>query len=152
MWGDLVRKGKYEDQQFDDELVEACKSMIGRWEPDPAPRWVTCIPSRRHPDLVPALARRLCDTLGFQFRDSLLAVGSREEQKRMRNAIQKARNVDGAFSFRSEVTRYPLFSQPVLLVDDIVDSGWTLTVAAWLLRSRGCGEVHPLALCTLSRG
>ena len=35
---------------------------------------------------------------------------------------------------------------PVLLVDDMVDSRWTLTVAAWLLRSHGSGEVFPLAL------
>lgn len=35
---------------------------------------------------------------------------------------------------------------PVLLVDDIVDSGWTFAVAAWLLRKRGSGEVWPLAL------
>ena len=35
---------------------------------------------------------------------------------------------------------------PVLLVDDIVDSRWTMTVAAYKLRSKGCGEVFPLAL------
>jgi ATP-dependent DNA helicase RecQ len=35
---------------------------------------------------------------------------------------------------------------PVLLVDDIVHSRWTITVAAWLLRQNGCGEVWPLAL------
>jgi ATP-dependent DNA helicase RecQ len=35
---------------------------------------------------------------------------------------------------------------PVLLVDDIVDSGWTLTVAGSLLRTHGSGEVHPFAL------
>jgi ATP-dependent DNA helicase RecQ len=35
---------------------------------------------------------------------------------------------------------------PVLLVDDMVDSGWTLTFAAWLLRTRGSGEVFPLVL------
>jgi ATP-dependent DNA helicase RecQ len=35
---------------------------------------------------------------------------------------------------------------PVLLVDDIVDSRWTFTMAAWLLREAGSGEVWPLAL------
>ena len=39
---------------------------------------------------------------------------------------------------------------PVLLVDDIVDSRWTLTVAAWLLRTHGSGEVHPFALAVAS--
>ena len=152
VWGDLVRKGKYEDRQFDDELVEACKRLLGRWNPDPPPRWVTCIPSRRNPGLVPALACRVGDVLGLPFREAIVAEGRRAEQKRMENAVQEARNLDGAFSVPPAATRDRLFSEPVLLVDDIVDSGWTLTVATWLLRRAGCGEVHPLALCTLTRG
>lgn len=152
VWGDLVRKGKYEDKRFDEELVGACRRLLGRWNPDPAPRWVTCIPSRRNPDLVPALARRLAGVLDLPFREAIVAEGQRAEQKRMENAVQKARNLDGAFSMPPHATRDRLFSEPVLLVDDIVDSGWTLTVAAWLLRGAGCGEVHPLTLCTLSRG
>ena len=152
VWGDLVRKGKYEDKRFDEELVGACKRLLERWNPDPPPRWVTCIPSRRNPDLVPALARRVADVLGLPFREAIVAEGQRAEQKRMENAIQKARNLDGAFSMPPGATRDRLFSEPVLLVDDIVGSGWTLTVAVWLLRRAGCGDVHPLALCTLSRG
>ena len=35
---------------------------------------------------------------------------------------------------------------PCLLVDDMVDSRWTFTVAAWLLREHGAGPVFPLAL------
>ena len=34
----------------------------------------------------------------------------------------------------------------VLLIDDIVDSGWTLTLAGWLLRQGGSGTVHPFVL------
>jgi predicted amidophosphoribosyltransferase len=40
--------------------------------------------------------------------------------------------------------------QPVLLVDDVIDSGWTLTWAAVLLRAHGSGPVHPLALAKAS--
>ena len=35
---------------------------------------------------------------------------------------------------------------PCLLIDDMVDSRWTFTVAAWLLRENGSGPVFPLAL------
>ena len=35
---------------------------------------------------------------------------------------------------------------PVLLVDDEVDSRWTITVAAWQLTSAGSGAVLPFAL------
>ena len=40
----------------------------------------------------------------------------------------------------------PPMGEPVLLVDDMVDSRWTFTVAAWLLRTNGSGEVWPVAL------
>lgn len=59
----------------------------------------------------------------------------------MANSIQQARNVDGSLSINGTVPK-----GPVLLVDDIVDSRWTLTVAAWLLRQHGKGEVWPFAL------
>ena len=35
---------------------------------------------------------------------------------------------------------------PVLLVDDIIDTGWTLTVAAMALRQSGAAAVLPLTL------
>ena len=35
-------------------------------------------------------------------------------------------------------------------LDDLVDSGWTLTVAGWLLREEGSGPVHPFALAATS--
>jgi len=41
-------------------------------------------------------------------------------------------------------------SSPVLLVDDMIDSGWTLTVAAVLLRRHGSGPVYPFALAKAS--
>ena len=62
----------------------------------------------------------------------------------MTNSVQQALNVDGSL----EVLGQPL-PEPVLLVDDIVGSRWTLTVAAWLLRRHGSGEVWPLALASL---
>ena len=42
----------------------------------------------------------------------------------------------------------PRLGDRVLLVDDMVDSKWTLTVAAYLLTSNGSGPVHPLALAS----
>ena len=40
----------------------------------------------------------------------------------------------------------PIPAGPVLLVDDMVDSRWTLTVSAWQLRKNGSGAVWPMAL------
>ena len=141
-WGGLVRRGKYGDGRFADDLVRACADLMAQWTPRPAPEWVTCIPSRRHPDLVPDFAERLATEMGLPFHRSLSKVEDRAEQKSMANSVQQARNVDGSLAVSLE----PLPDGPVLLVDDMVDSRWTLTVAAWLLRSNGSGEVWPLAL------
>ena len=147
-WGGLVLHGKDQDSRFADDLVSACVSLVAKWAPRPAPEWVTCIPSRRHPDLVPDFAERLAMRLHLPFHPALTKIEDRAEQKSMANGIQQARNVDGSFAVSPE--RFP--DGPVLLVDDMVDSRWTLTVAAWLLRSNGSGEVWPLALASTSHG
>ena len=58
-WGEIVSRGKYRDGRFADELVLACSVLLAQWSPQPAPEWVTCIPSLRHPELVPDFAERL---------------------------------------------------------------------------------------------
>ena len=146
-WGGLVQRGKYQDERFADELVGACADLVERWEPDPAPRWVTCIPSLRRPDLVSDFARRLAARLNLEFVPVLTKVRETGEQKSMENSTQQARNLDGVF----EVALDPR-PDPLLLVDDIVDSRWTMAVAGWLLRSHGSGPVFPLALALASRG
>lgn len=145
-WGELVWRGKYRDGQFADDLVDASVELVERWAPNPLPRWVTCVPSRRRPDLVPDFARRLAAKMGLPFLQLLEKVRETAEQKSMENSTQQARNVDGAF----QVAGRPL-PGPVLLVDDLVDSRWTLTIAAWLLRSRGSGAVWPLSLASAGR-
>jgi ATP-dependent DNA helicase RecQ len=146
-WGGLVRKGKYHDSYFADDLVNACAKMIHEWKPEPAMKWVTCIPSLRHPDLVPNFAHRLADQLHLPFKIILGKIDHRPEQKTMANSTQQARNIDGSLAIISS----PL-PGPVLLVDDVVDSRWTFTVSTWLLRSNGCGIVWPLALAEAGYG
>jgi ATP-dependent DNA helicase RecQ len=141
-WGKLVRQGKYHDGRFADQMVSACAALVREWKPNPAPAWVTCVPSLRHPELVPEFARRLAEALSLPFAISLRKAETRPEQKAMANSTQQARNVDGSLAVIAE----QVHTAPVLLVDDMVDSRWTLTVAAWLLLERGSGPVWPLAL------
>jgi ATP-dependent DNA helicase RecQ len=117
--------------------------MVRSWAPQPAPGWVTCIPSRRHPNLVPDFARRLAAALNLPFHPVLEKIDDRPAQKEMANSSQQARNVDGSLSIRGYVP-----AGPVLLVDDMVDSRWTMTVATYVLTSRGSGPVYPLALAS----
>ncbi len=141
-WGNLVRQGKYHDRRFAEELVQACRTLVRNWNPQPTPTWVTCIPSLRHPDLVADFARRVASALELPFHQVLRKTEDRPEQKTMDNSTHQARNIDGAIAVIVE----PLPTGPVLLVDDMVDSRWTLTIAAWLLRCHESGEVWPLAL------
>jgi ATP-dependent DNA helicase RecQ len=60
----------------------------------------------------------------------------------MQNSVQQLRNAHSKLAIESGAVP----QGPVLLVDDIVDSGWTMTVAGELLRLRGSGQVHPFAL------
>ncbi len=140
-WGTLVRDGKCQDGKFDDRLVTACIEMIREWDPAPQPTWVTCIPSLRHPGLVSEFAQRLANALSLPFHPVFTRIADRPEQTMCSNSIQQALNVDGAFTVHA-----PVPCGATILVDDTVNSGWTLTVAAYLLRSNGSGPVFPLAL------
>jgi ATP-dependent DNA helicase RecQ len=122
--------------------------MLLDWNPDPRPEWVTCIPSSRHPQLVPDFAARLAAALDLPLLPVLSRTEARPEQRSMANSVQQARNVDGALRIDGAAVR----PQPVLLVDDRVDSRWTFTVAAWLLRNAGSGPVWPLALSKSGQG
>lgn len=147
-WGGLVFQGKYKLHRFPDELIPACARLIKEWNPDPAPEWITCIPSLRHPDLVPDFARRLAAALELPFHPVLIRLEERPEQKHMANSVQQARNMDGAL----DLAMQKLPPTAVLLIDDMVDSRWTMTVAAWLLRSHGSGRVFPFALSLTGKG
>lgn len=141
-WGTLVRAGKYERNRFADELVEAAARLISQdWKPEPFPAWVTAIPSRRHPELVPDFARRLARRLGIPFKAVLVRIADAQPQKAMQNSSMQARNVLNTLAVRGDVPH-----APVLLVDDILDSGWTLTMAGCLLRQHGSGVVYPFTL------
>ena len=144
VWGALVSQGKAAGR-FDDELVEAAVELVTHRWPDAAKAsWVTCIPSLRHPELVPNFARRLAEALGLPFREAFRKVRETDPQKQMENRFYQCNNLDGAFVIDPELC----YCDPVLLVDDAVDSAWTLTLASVLLREAGVNAVVPFALAS----
>lgn len=145
-WGELVEIEK-QAGRFSDDLLQACVEMIrDRWRPDPQPTWVTCVPSLRNDGLVPDFGSRLAAALGLPFRPAVVKVVETQRQRDMMNSWQQARNLDGAFQVRPDQTE----AGPVLLIDDIADSKWSLTVIGALLRAQGSGPVFPCVLALAS--
>ena len=146
-WGRLVAEGK-DAGNFPDQLVDATIEMIrDRWRPSPPPTWITCVPSRKNPNLVPDYAKRLATALGLPFTPAVVKTRDNNPQKEQQNRYHQCQNLDGVFAIQGSI---PI--GPVLLVDDVVDSGWTLTVIAALLQQEGSGPVWPLALASSSAG
>ena len=149
-WGSLVRKGKYQDNYFSDVLLDAVCELLQQWQPEAFPAWITCVPSLTHPQLVPNFAERLARRLNLPFIACVRKVSQNRPQKEMQNSSQQCQNLDGVF----EVNGWKGMGSSVLLIDDMVDSRWTFTVVAALLRQAGSGNVFPLALAlnSLSQG
>ena len=145
-WGDAVYGRWVADDKhnnhFRDELVQAVAEMIEtRWKLRLTPTWLTCVPSLNHPELVPDFAARLADVLGLPFIPCVTKTVHNEAQKAQQNRFHQYRNLDGAFAVTDDVEE-----GPVILVDDIFDSGSTMTIIAALLRQANSGPVFPVAL------
>ena len=148
-WGILVKRGKYQDNHFSDDLVEAVTDMIKHhWRLGPSPRWVTCVPSLRHPNLVPSFARRLAERLHLPFFSAIRKVKETPPQKAQQNSHFQRENLLGAYNVQIPLEYH---RRDVLLVDDMVDSRWTFTELASQLRDQGAGRVYPVALAVTSR-
>ncbi len=146
-WGRVVMNGKHANH-FGDKLVDAvCEMFEERWNPDPRPTWVTFVPSFNHPALVPDFAKRVAKRLGLSFQNVVTKTARNRPQKQMQNSFYQCQNLDGVFAVDSDIK-----TEPVLLLDDMVDSRWTLTVIAALLRSAGSGPVYPIVLATTAIG
>jgi ATP-dependent DNA helicase RecQ len=97
---------------------------------------------------VSSFAERLSEALGLPFVQVVNKVTQTAPQKQQDNSYHQSNNLDGAF----DVVQEDLLEGPVLLVDDAVDSGWTLTIISALLLQAGSGPVFPLALTSTNLG
>lgn len=142
-WGELVKRGKQKDGYFDNTLVTASTELIEqRWHPKPVLGWLTCVPSLKHPSLVFDFTQSLANAFKLPFKPVIRQIRPTQPQKTMQNSYQQAHNLVNAFV----IEPWEGIQQAVLLVDDMVDSRWTLTIITALLRQAGSGSVYPFAL------
>jgi ATP-dependent DNA helicase RecQ len=89
------------------------------------------------------MAFRIAKKLGLPFVSAVRKIRSNEPQKLQRNRYHLCYNLDGAFEVSGAKQ-----GAPVLLIDDLVHSAWTITIVSVLLRQAGSGPVWPAVLTT----
>jgi ATP-dependent DNA helicase RecQ len=138
-----------------DDVVSATVKVLAAWNWATRPAAVVAMASRSRPYLITGLATRIADLGRLPYLGALRYSGdgaaSEGSSSRQHNSAQRMRAVWGSLVVPDEV-RDGLASAdgPVLLVDDQIDTGWTMTVAALLLRRAGAGAVLPFALAATS--
>jgi len=130
-----------------EELLAAAVALVRAWAPQPPPGVVTWIPSVSRPALVEGVARRLAEALGVEPMALVRRVRPMPAQAEMANSAAQLRNVVRAFGIVD-----PPAGVPVLLVDDVAESRWTLTVVGGQLIRAGSGPVHPFVLAKSGAG
>ncbi|MGM7678640.1 RecQ family ATP-dependent DNA helicase [Microbacterium sp. A94] len=144
-WGGTLRTlfaAGVPDAPISSELLGACVRVLAGWGWSERPVAVVAMPSRSHPLLVDSLARGIAEIGKLPYIGALTLVdGGPTGQPGGNSAFRLAGLWD---RFSAEGIEIP--AGPVLLVDDQVDSRWTLTVAARVLRQTGATSVLPFAL------
>ncbi|QMU72211.1 RecQ family ATP-dependent DNA helicase [Streptacidiphilus sp. P02-A3a] len=145
------------------EVLDAVVAVLADWARGPGgwaggdadaparPAGVVTVASRTRPQLVESLGAGIARVgrlplLGrVEYTSGEPARGSRS------NGAQRLRGLHGAFAVPEALaTALSAAEGPVLLVDDSVDSGWTIAVTARLLRRAGARGVLPLVLAQQS--
>jgi ATP-dependent DNA helicase RecQ len=146
-WGRDVADGRSAGRFSPGLVLAAVTAIRDRWRPDPPPEWVTAVPVRDRPTLVGEFAAAVAAELGIPYVESLSTAADGAPQSDMQNSVLQLDNARRKLGVIEGAVR----PGPVLVIDDIVDSGWTLTVAGALLRAAGSGAVFPFALAAASR-
>lgn len=145
-YGELVKRDKYaKEQRFCDELIGRSAQLLRPYLAERGITHITCVPSLRS-DIVKDFAKRLAASCKLPFIE-LLEKTPANQQKGMENSAHQCANAVRSFSGIDGV----IVPERVLLVDDVVDSRWTLTVCGFRLMEKGCKEVYPFALADSSQ-
>jgi ATP-dependent DNA helicase RecQ len=140
-----VKQDRTAGKAYRDELLERSVALLqtALAEAEWSPQWVTAVPSLRRPTLVPEFAQRLAQALNLPYIEAIRHTKQHPPQETMHNSYNQALNVHGVFTIAPGIPR-----QAVLLVDDLADSRWTLTMIAHQLQLSRVPSVLPFVLAT----
>ncbi len=147
-WGQRLRELlRAEDREVTDEVVRACVDVLAGGGGAERPAAIVSVPSRRRPQLVGSLAAGLGRLGRLPYLGALDVVDEGPVGEPGGNSAFRLANVWGRLAVGPELSASLAgIPGPVLLVDDVSDSRWTLTVCAGLLREAGAPAVLPMAL------
>ena len=113
--------------------------MLKEWEWAERPVAVAWVPSLGRPRLVESLAAGIASAGRLELLGPLALAADAGPLRGATNSAYRVRDVWGRFAVPVPMaSRLAALDGPVLLVDDLVDSRWTLTVASrWPCRCRG---------------
>jgi ATP-dependent DNA helicase RecQ len=136
------------DEPAGDQLTDAVVKVLATWNWEQRPAAVVTLPSRTRPVLIASLGQRIARIGRLPYLGSLDYVTNGGPGPRRHNSAQRLHSLWRAFTVPDGL-RDAMASHrpgPVLLVDDWMETGWTMTVAAKLLREAGAPAILPLAL------
>jgi ATP-dependent DNA helicase RecQ len=148
-WGaglrDLLAAGA-PDRPLPPAMLDAVVRVLAEWGWARRPTGVVSIASRTRPRLVDDTARRIAEIGRLPYLGALEPTDPSRRQAPRGNSAQRLRQVHDGFRVPDALAAAVAGSGPLLLVDDRIDTGWTMTVAARLLRLAGADSVLPFAL------
>ena len=135
------------DAPLEPGVIEACIKVLAQWNWDARPVAVVAMPSRRHRELIGSLAQALAGVGRIPYLGTLGTPNGWPEGGPGGNSAFRLASVWDRFQVPAEGPAWFAANPgPVLLVDDLADSRWTLTVAGRALRQAGAEAVLPFAL------
>ena len=141
-WGTALRAllaDEAPDALVTDQVTDAVIKVLAAWGWDERPTAVVRLPSRTRPVLIASLGERIAEVGRLAYLGSLGYTGPDGPGSRRHNSAQRLASVWPALVVPAAV-RDAMGSAkpgPVLLIDDRIETGWTMTVAAKLLREAG---------------
>lgn len=146
-WGQRLREVLREDGEAPEPLVRAVVQVLADWDWQRRPTGVVAMPSRDRPRLVASVAGRISELGRLPLLGTMDLVDGGPTGQVGGNSAFRLADVWGKFAVGPELaTTLAGHRGPVLLVDDLVDSRWSLTVATRELRDAGAEGVLPFAL------
>ena len=143
-WGRFIHEDKYVNNNFREELVDASVELIMNWLPDIiSDMHIAYVPSLTKPQLVKSFAQRVAAKLNIPCLDIIKKIKTTRPQKELENSALQCHN---AFTGFRVVKDCP--GTDILLIDDMVDSKWTLTVCGYMLKKKGAGLIYPFAIAS----